>query len=299
MKFNNTILALIFFSLLGLFVAKKTFLKPSTSSFKQSLTSFDANDVDKITIQLEGMQITTLTRTGENWEASNGQLTVPAQSQVITTLIDEMSNIKTKQLVSKSKDKWMDYEVDDTKAKKINLFSAGKKIAGLHIGRFNFNQQTRAGVSYVRNSEESDIYAIDGFISMSAAKDFNSFRNAKMVETNLTKVDNIKLNSSGINKSIAKSLDGTWLLNEQVIDSSLVARYISGLERLNGSQFNDAFSSSGKEPSHSLSAGELKIDVYRDDSNSFVVKSNQNSAFFSSDSVGIFKNLILDFPNLN
>lgn len=294
---NNKTLGLLFFALLGLLIAKKTILKPTNRSFKQELTSFDSASVDKVTIQLEGVPLTTLTKKGDKWEASNGSLTVPAKEGSMSGFLTELSNIKTKQLVSRSADKWMDYEVDEAKGKRIDLYAGSKKLAGLNIGRFNFNQQTRSGLSYARLSDEDDIYAIDGFLAMSAAKDFNSFRNNQLFNIESSKIESVSMEGEGTVQSLSKAIDGGWLKNQTGVDSTAAAGYLNGLLALTGSKFNDNFPTT-TSPIKTLRVGEATLQAYANPSGGFTLKSSQNDAYFDSDSTGIFKKAFLDLEGL-
>ncbi len=294
---NNKTLGLIFFVLLGLLIAKKTILKPTNRSFKQELTSFDSAAVDKVTIQLEGAPMTTLTKKGEQWEASNGSITVPAKEGSISGFLTELSNIKTKQLVSRSADKWLEYEVDERKGKRIDLYAGGKKLAGLNIGRFNFNQQTRSGLSYARLSDENDIYAIDGFLAMSAAKDFNSFRNNQLFNIEARNIEAVTLETEAGVQSLSKAIDGGWLKNQTGVDSTAAARYVTSLSSLTGAKFNDNFSVSGAALK-TLKMGSATLAAYANPAGGFTLKSSQNDAYFDSDSTGIFKKAFLDWEEL-
>ncbi len=293
---NNKVLSIIFFGLLALLIARKTILKPNTKSFRESLSNFDSATIDKLTIQIGDAQTTTLTKSGDQWQMTDGTRTMDAKSSSVSSLITELSTLKTKQLVSKSADKWGEYEVDDM-AKKIAVYSGGKKVTALHIGRFNFNQQTRAGVSYARLSDEDEIYSLDGFLAMSAAKNFDSFRETKLVTSSQEQIQSVRLSTDlGQQLELAKSIDGDWVINDTVIDSTAASRYISGLTNLNGSVFEDGFSPSGT-PS-TITAGELQIQAYHTGSD-FVIKSNQNPAYFRSDSSGIYKRMITDLLSLS
>lgn len=295
---NNKILGLIFFALLGLLIAKKTILKPKARSFKQALTSYDAETVDKVTIQIGKAAMTTLTKDNGQWSASDGTRTVKAKEGSITSLITELSNMKTKQLVSRNAEKWGEYEVDDDKAKKIVLYSGGKKVNSLHVGRFNFNQQTRSGISYARSSDEDEIYALDGFIAMSVAKDFNSFRETGMMGMDKEAIETVALSSEAGERMMSRGLDGGWLMDGVAIDSTKALGYINALVNLTGSEFREDFSEGTAMLHKTLTAGGATIKCFLDDAGKFVLKSSQNDAYFSSDSTGIYKRAVLDFEAL-
>jgi len=298
MKSNNRILGIIFFCLLALLIAKKTILKPTQRSFKQELTSFDAEAIDKVTIQLENQPETVLTKANGQWSASNGTLNIPAKEGSVSGLLRELANIKTKQLVSRNTEKWNEYEVDETKGRQIDIYSGGKKITGLTIGRFNFNQQTRSGISYARLSDEDDIYALDGFLSMTATKDFNSFRDGSLMKLDPAAIEKITVSNGEQMTTLSKTLEGQWLSNDLPVDSTITANYISALCSLSGKKFNDDFSAATAQKIKTLSLGDATIEAYLNPAGGFVLKSNKNDAYFNSDSLGIFKKAFLDFDNL-
>jgi len=295
---NNKTLVIIFFALLGLLIAKKTILKPTTRSFKQALTSYDADKVDKLTIQVENAAMTTVYKEGGVWKATDGSRTVDAKESTVKAVVNELASLKTKQLVSRNSEKWVDYEVDDTKAKRIKIYSAGKEAAALHVGRFNFNQQTRAGTSYARLSSEDDIYAIDGFLAMSVAKDFNSFRETKLAEIQLSGIKQVSLEKGESTTSLSRSIDGGWLKQGMTIDSSSVAAYLTALNNINGTKFNDDFVEASSSASQTLKVGDLTISAYDKSDGGFIIKSNHNPAYFESDSTGVFNKIFIDFEAL-
>ena len=294
---NNKLLAIVFFALLGLLVAKKTILKPKTKSFKTELTNFNVDEIDKVTVQIGSEPMTTLSKSGDSWTVSDGIRDLDAKVTTVEGLIQDMSNVKTKQLVSRNSEKWADYEVDDALGKKVVLYSNGKKVVGLHVGRFNFNQQTRSGVSYARSSDEDDIYSLEGFLAMSVGKDFNSFRETNMMNFDQTEVQEVVLDTGGKQTSLSKDLDGGWVVDGIAIDSSSAARYISGLTNLNGRDFVDGFSETNATIHSTLTTTDNIVTTYST-SDGFVIKSNKNPAYFASDSSGVFKRLITDFLDL-
>jgi len=159
MKLSNKILGIVFFVLLALWLGKKTILKPATRSFKEVLTSFEAASIDKVTLQKAGAPLISLQKKGDDgWEVSSDNRTLSAREDAITGLIQELSNLKTKLLVSRNTEKWKDYEVDDATAKVIELFSGSEKKASLYVGKLNFNQQMRTAESYIRLAEEAKMF---------------------------------------------------------------------------------------------------------------------------------------------
>ena len=168
-------------------------------------------------------------------------------------------------------------------------------MAGINVGRFNFNQQTKSGFSYARSADEDDIYSIDGYLSLSAQRQFNSFRNAQLLSTDVSNLETIMLEFEGSESVLSKSLDGTWIKDGAELDSTDVKSFISKLQSLTGTDFVDDFNPNSNTKLASLVLGENSIDAYGNDGNGFIIKSSENDAYFKSDSTGIYKSAILDF----
>ncbi|MBT8233580.1 MAG: DUF4340 domain-containing protein [Saprospiraceae bacterium] len=305
MKFNNKILGIIFIGLLALYFIKKVVSKPEVRSFKEVLVSVDTASVNKLIYYPKGgSPVITLQRNGSNWTANNGTKTVDAVSGIIQSMLAPTTEIKPLQLISKSKEKWADYEVDDASGKKVELYNGDKLLSSFYVGRFNFNQNTKTAKTYMRLSGEDDIYIIDGFLSMTYEKQFDDFRNKNLFNgLNSENITGLKI-SGDVNIGLGKDISGQWIDDEGLTKDSLsVARYIQSLSNARGSEIIDDYS-----PHNNLisqinistkdNINNQNIDIYKEGDNSFIMKSSSNDVFFKTDSSGIFKSLYLDLKEL-
>ncbi len=304
MKSKNTILMIAFFALFGLFILKKTVLKAPERSFKSTLTNIDISDIDQLTLQAEGTNspLIQLRRENNEWQLSQDNQSTVADSSIVEGLIKQLAHIKTKQLVAKTKDKWSAYELDDSKAKVVSLFHHDKLLAKLMIGKFDFNPNTRSGLSYVRLNQDEDVYAIDGFLAAGIPKDFNGFRKTKLVNTAVNEISHLDLNMEDKHWSATKS-DGQWSANV-AIDSTKISQYLQKIAQLKGHKFaeNEKMPPGAAIAELNISSAEntnlCSIKAYRNNDKEFVLKSNQNDAYFASDSSGIFKTIFLDWKDV-
>lgn len=305
MKFNNKILGIIFIGLLALYFIKKVVSKPEVRSFKEVLVSVDTASVNKLIYYPKGgSPVISLQRNGSNWTANNGTKTVDAVSGIIQSMLAPTTEIKPLQLISKSKEKWADYEVDDASGKKVELYNGDKLLSSFYVGRFNFNQNTKTAKTYMRLSGEDDIYIIDGFLSMTYEKQFDDFRNKNLFNgLNSENITGLKI-SGDVNIGLGKDISGQWIDDEGLTKDSLsVARYIQSLSNARGSEIIDDYS-----PHNNLisqinistkdNINNQNIDIYKEGDNSFIMKSSSNDVFFKTDSSGIFKSLYLDLKEL-
>jgi len=180
----------------------------------------------------------------------------------------------------------------------VKAYQDNNVLADFIVGRFNFNQQTRQALSYVRLTEEEEVYAVDGFLSMTFGQDINAFRNKQILKIDgVDAVNGIQLQSGDTALNFQK-LNGNWVLNnEQPVDSTKMATYLSGLLFVAGNTFADDFTpSSNPEQSLRIQAGATPVTINAfPDANGekdFVIQSSQfPEALFSSDSSGIYNRL--------
>jgi hypothetical protein len=296
---DNIILGGIFLFLLVFYILQKTVFKPDPRSFRAELTAFDPGLIDRVQYSHDD-QTMEMTKTEKGWLISQNELQLKAKQGELENLLEVLSAVKTKQLVSRNPEKWIEYEVDNNNARKYQLFSGEQLVSALHIGKFTFDQQRQSGTSFARLSDENETYSIEGFLSMIASRNFNSFRENRLLQFESSAIDQIKLISGDLEELVDKSIDGQWIYNGTPLDSALISNYFRNLSNLMGQQFNDDFiPGNGFGIIQSISLGDdITVDNYLNPEGGFVLKSNQNDAFFNSDSSGIFKQIFTDFEDI-
>ena len=53
----------------------------------------------------------------------------------------------------------------------------GSILGDIYIGSFSYNQTTRKPKTYVRLNKEKDVFAVEGYLSMTFNRDLNGLRN--------------------------------------------------------------------------------------------------------------------------
>ena len=299
---KNKTLLLIFLSLLAVFLITQFAFEKKTRSFKTELIQLDTASISSILIypKSDNQEEMSLKKEGETWILSKGNVTTTANSGSVASLLRNLALIKTKRVASKSQEKWMDYEVEDGNGTRIKVYSGSTLLEDFIVGRFNFNQQTRQGISYVRLANGDEVYAVDGFLSMTMGQGFNAYRNNSISKINKDQVSQIAINTLGTTEVIQKAQNG-WSLNGTLIDSTQMANYLTGLQSLNGATFVDDFDELQAQSllykTLSLEGDNMEpviIKTYRDTSRTeaFVIQSSQNKdTYFSSDETGIYAKL--------
>ena len=298
-KSNNKLLFILFGVLLAIFLATQFFKGGNERSFREELTDIDTAKISKIVLNPvaeNGAEIT-LERSGKEWHVvKNGKRALADQAGV-TGMLPQLAEMKVKRLAAASKDKWAELEVTDSAGTRVRVYEGNKVSADITIGKFSVNQQQRTFTSFARVTDETEVYAVDGFLTMTFNREYNAWRNKEFVSFNKADATRVALSGEGLNFDLQKS--GTsWSLGGVSVDSTAMDSYLNGIMSLTGNDFVDDFSP--PTPLRTLSIegnnmAPIQINCYEGDGG-FVLNSSLNpNAFFTSDSTGIYAKLI---PNL-
>ena len=233
---------------------------------------------------------------------SKGNITTKANQGAVQSILRNLALIKTKRVASKSSEKWADYEVEESSGSRVKAYAGDKLLEDFIVGRFNFNQQTRSATSYIRRSNDDNVYAIDGFLSMSINQSMDSFRDKSVVDVQSSELNLISLESETGTSTLRK--ENLWIdLNGNVKDSTAMVNFVNRLSKVNGATFYNSTpptSETIKKLTLSGSNGQSTTVSCFHENGEFIIQSSQNpDAYFTSDSIGIFKTLFLDDLLLN
>ena len=250
-------------------------------SFKTSLVDIDTSAVTEIIISPKSMNGKSykVFKEGNGWKVTleNGK-TATVPNDKAKRLIEQILTIKPKRLAGRSKAKWSEFEVDSS-ATRIVVKEGGSTTLDIMIGKFLF-QQPRSVSTYVRLSDDNDVYLVDGFLSMSFNQKPNSYRDNIVVKSDYKKWDQLVFSYPADSSFQMNKVDGKWVANNTKLDSAKTAKYLSRLSRLTNSNFVDDFDSKSTSPQFELtiSAHDSTIATvygYQTDS-LFVVNSSMN-----------------------
>lgn len=305
---NNKLLLVVFLVLLGIYGLTKVFSGKKDQSFKAELIEVDTAAVTQIMINTKGPESEEITLKKEEagWIASNGNLNVKAPPSVVSSLLGNLVLIKTKRIAANKPEKWTDFELEEGQATRVRVYNGEKVLEDFLVGRFSFNQQTRSGISFLRLTGENEVYAVDGFQSLTFGQGFDAYRNKTIVkmkpEMQVTEFS-YRQPDTTLNFFLAND---TWTVNgEMPLDSTKVGGYLNVLRNISGTEFADDFDelqSSNYEYKTLTIKGNNILDpfvvtCYRDTSREkpYIIHSNvNNEAYFASDSAGVYKRLFKD-----
>ena len=302
---NNRTLLIVFLVLLGIYGLSKVFSGKKDKSFDTNLIQIDTTQVSRIVINPKAPdeQEISLTKEASGWIASNGRINAKATPGSVTSIMSNFALIKTKRIAANKAEKWPEYEVGEGQGTRIRVYNGDKLLEDFIVGRFSFNQQTQSGISYIRLTDQNEVFAIDGFQTLTFGQGFSSYRDKLILkmtpEMEITEFDlqmpdttNHYLNNNGI-----------WTYNaETPLDSTLVGNYLNALRNISGNEFADDFDElqASHLPTRKLTVRgnnitmPLEVTCYQDTTRAkpFIIRSNQNpESFFASDSSGVFQRL--------
>lgn len=297
---NNKNLLFIFLALLGVYLGYQFFSGNQERSFRSDVVAVNIDEVDKIILmpKVENHAAITLTKTSQTWEISKADFNTSATTNAVNNLLQIVKKIKAKRVATKNTGKWALYEVDEKNGSQVQIFSGNKMLADFVVGKFNMDQQARTFTSYVRLSDENEVYEVDGFLSASFNQKMDSFRDKKMIQFNTPDITEFSIQSENRIQNISK-LMGNWSTSSGVaLDSTVVVNYLNGIKNLSGGEFINDFQPI-TPPNKTITikgnnmAEPIIVNCYLNKGEKpFVLHSNLNKeANFLSDSSGIYKKL--------
>jgi hypothetical protein len=305
---RNKTLIIIFGALLGLYLLSRLFTGNRESTFDPEIVKVDTALITEVHLspKSEGNALIILKRTPAGWTATKGDMVVNTPYSKVQGLLTQLGEIRSERIVSRTKDKWTEYEVDE-QGSRIQVFNNKKQLADFVIGAFKFDQAKRSASSYLRRTDEDEVYLVDGFMSMSFNQGFNTYRNNELIKLNAEDIREVARFEAGEKIAISKNPeDGSWYRGGmEKLDSAQAAQYISQLTNVLGTDYVD--NPPGGNPLRSLEISgnnlitPLRVDCYAqaDTLKPFVLHSSANpDTWFASDSAGIYQRIFGKFEEL-
>jgi len=229
-----TRLLIVLVVLVGVFlVVKFTGNSGRSESFRSDLVDVDVDKVTKVEI-LSTQDTTLLEKQGDDWKVDGKYV---ADEATVKAMIQNLENIQPSRLASRSEDSWKDFQVDDSGTRVI-VHEGNDKTLDIVLGRFNVSGQ-RSYHSYVRLSDDKDVYVADNFMKMSISQGANAYRNDDVLRLEKDSVESIAFNYPDSGFVLEQGMSG-WEVAGALADSASVANYLQGLRYLNSRKFTDA-----------------------------------------------------------
>ena len=291
MNNNNKILALLLVALVTVYFANNYFEKYNSKSIlKSKVLDVDSDNLNKIFVNYKN-QVDTLIKENNEWFIIKDGENISARTSDLSTIIDQLSNLKIDRLVSNSSENWEKYELTDSLSTLVEMFESNNSSTKIHFGKtdldnvnnsqnYNPGSQNQLPKSFIRMNEDSRIYQITGYYGLMFSMGVNSFRENELI--NMDSIVSVEINH---NDSVSKSFifqDSLWVSSSnQPLDSLKFDTYLNYISKLSLPNFYDD-SNLNKEYTSKLTIVdeqnmEVSLYAYQDSiSLDFVVTSSEN-----------------------
>jgi hypothetical protein len=300
-KTSNLKLLYIFVGLIVIYGGVKLYQKTFTEkTLKTDLIQIDTAKVTKILLYpvCEERKEIKFVKEGKKWTVSKGNIISETDENTVRELLAMVSVAKTKSLASKDKSKWKEFNLTDSASTRIEIFEGKKETLDLLVGKFSYQASNNpygdaygqgggiSGTTFVRESGEDEVYAVEGFLTLSVNRQFNTFRNSAISHFSANNVKKISFKYPGDSSFVLTLKDKKWMMDGQVADSSKVANYINFLSKKSINSFDDSFKPAMSPQCQVTFEGDKAsgtIDAYIRGDNDYVINSSTNpKSFFAS-----------------
>lgn len=259
------------------FVVDFTGNKGKSKSTKSELVSLDTDAVTQININAKGKEVALDKKEG-NWKIklSDGQW-VPATESSVNSALKALSEIKPARLASKKQEKWKDYQVDSS-GTVVKIYEGSKLALDIVLGRFTMEGQRKYS-TFVRLSEEEEVYNVKDFMSFSVPSEINSYRDKVLAKVERDSISQLQFNYPSDSSFVLSKQGDFWSIADEHADSTSVSKYLGTLSSLTSSKFYDEpFNTDGIKSTLviDLIGGEsVVIDAYQID-DEWILQSSEN-----------------------
>lgn len=292
---RNTILLIVFVVLLAIFLGKKFLGSDGDRNFRDVLVSVDTASVTKIVLvsRANDHESVELLKTGLEWAVTNGSINDEADQNTVRGMLASLVKMPPKRLVAKSEDKWAQYEVNDSLGTQVKVYAGDELLADVMIGKFSFQQTNRSMSTFVRLSEDEEVYSVDGFLSSTFNQQFNSLRDKTFLKTEKNNLTSLRFNYPGDSSFVLAKVGDKWQVNNSPADSAAVESYLNGIRTLNQREFADDFQREGKVVTYQLTVGgnnmnDIAVQGYMEGDDLILHSSLNENAFFKKGSLDVF-----------
>ncbi|TSA33719.1 MAG: DUF4340 domain-containing protein [Porphyromonadaceae bacterium] len=296
-KKNNWGLLIVFAILLAA-AGANALIKSSKGerTFRKDIIEFQANDIKKISIfpKNSGNRNVDVFLKDTVWKLKFDGKMFAADQEMIKGIADELANMTPERLVANKRELWKDYDITDSLGVKVVIYGNKNDKTEITLGRFTYNQATRKPTTYVRVNTEKEVYAVEGYLSMTFNREINSLRDKNIFRGNQNDLTQISFNYPADSSFTLTKQDNKWSLNGVPVDSTRMAGYLTTVSYLVGSDFRDDFipASVTSESYKIILTGNnikpIEIKAYRDAIGTVINSSENSTSYFSGDKGALF-----------
>jgi hypothetical protein len=241
---------LILFSILLVLVLLTQFIKNrgSESNFNNKPVDVDTSKINAIYIKQKlATDEIKIVKTGSQWSISFKGKNMKPDQQAIGAILNELANIKVERIAATDKSEWVNYEVTDSASIKVRVEQEGKIVADFIVGKFSYQQNPQKFTTYIRVNGEDEVYATQGFLSMTFGRNVSDYRDKTIVNINPSNISRVTFTYPADSSFILEKAMNVWKIGDVVADSAKTASFINTLAHLNSYEILPEPAPQGKE----------------------------------------------------
>jgi len=307
--YNNKILSITFGVLLVLYLATQ-FLdgEANERNFRTDLVAMDTASVSRIVLNPKESEEVVFTQQEEFWQVSQSGKTAEADQQAVQSLLGTLLQLEPQRLAARSEDKWNTFEVTDSLGSRVQAYNGENLLADVYVGKFSIQQmpqqpmqpgmppmqqQRPKATSYVRLANEAEVYAVDGFLTTSFNRQFNSWRDRNFLQLKKENISRISFQYPADSSFTLALADSVWTINGTPTDSAQTAQYLNQITNLSSGDFADDFNTQGQSPAFQAriegnNMNPVTIEGYKNNGSFVLRNSLKPNVLISSDSSGLY-----------
>jgi len=238
-KLSNYTLIIVLVGLVLLYLGVQYFGKRTRSdNYREKLVEIDTSKIDKV-ILTKGKSKVELFKENKDWKVKlKENQTVDAEDNSVENMISSLLTIKPGRIAAKNEEKWKEFQVD-TSGTRVEVFEDGDKTLDLVAGKFGMQDQ-RSFYTYVRLTEDKEVYTANDFIGYSLSTEANNYRNSRLINFNTDSIKSISFTYPGDSSfTISRLVGKKWQINGQAADSAKTAETLSTLSNLTHTGFEN------------------------------------------------------------
>ena len=282
LNLNNKTLGIIFILLLVIVLFLFFFESGKDErTFRAELVNIDTSSVSQIIIHTKtGKNPVRIFKEGKDWnvELLNGN-TAHVTDQKINHMLQELIAIKPRRLAARGEEKWNAYQVDST-GTRVQVYEGDDITLDIIIGRFNYQQQPRSISTYVRLNNDTDVYEVDGFLSVTFNQNPDAYRDGTIIKGDSNTWTQLQFQYPADSSFTLLKNNNKWFINGIETDSIKTANYLRTISNFTRNNFADSVEIKKSVPDYKLSITNsnlefIQINGYANP-NGFTIVSSQN-----------------------
>lgn len=257
-------LLIVLVAVIGVLIVLRLFKDDNRSKgFESDLIRLDTGAVTRILIESTSDTVD-LNQTETGWQAKldNGKL-VPVVVGNVKTTLETLLTIKPSRIVSKSPDKWAEYQVDEEKGTRLRVFQDGAKVVDIIVGTIGFlqndqqannpyQQQRQRFFSYARLYDDNSVYVCEDFLSFNISKETGQYRDNRLLNLTIDSIEQISFLYPADSGFTIQQVDKTWKLNEEIIPTDTLKQVLEPIAYLTSTNFEDEWRPNAQTATHTI-----------------------------------------------